>query len=221
METIKLKTDNPIAYESPDHLMPWGTMRDNSTNSNFIEEIQDFFKLNYDLDKIKFMDLGCSGGQLVVDFHNKGNLAVGLEGSDYSVKHQRANWPEYHDKILFTCDVTKPYELYKDDQKILFNLITAWEVIEHIHPDDLKMFFQYINDNLEENGIFVGSISTNDDVINGYVLHQSVFSEIKWYEKFPEVLENTSLKLYAYPFKEVVRGDYGSFHVLLRKESNE
>ena len=218
MENLKLQTEFPIAYESPDHLMPWGTMRDNSTNPAFIQEVQDFFKSNYDLDKIKFMDLGCSGGQLAVDFYKNGNVAVGLEGSDYSVKHQRANWPEYHNKMLFTCDVAKPYTVSMNDVQYECNMVTAWEVIEHIHPDNLNMFFTNISNHLENNGVFVGSISTNVEIIEGHVLHQSVFSEADWYERFPEILSGTDLVLYQYPFQNVVRGDWGSFHVLLRKE---
>jgi SAM-dependent methyltransferase len=221
MENLKLKTDFPIAYESPDHLMPWGTMRDNSTNPSFIQEVQDFFKSHYDLDKIKFMDLGCSGGQLAVDFYKKGNIAVGLEGSDYSVKHQRANWPEYYNKMLFTCDASKPYNVLLDDEQYKCNMITAWEVIEHIHPDTLNMFFTNISNHLENQGVFVGSISTNVEIIEGHVLHQAVFSEVDWYKNFPKFLEGTNLVLYKYPFEHVVRGDAGSFHVLLRKEVNE
>jgi 2-polyprenyl-3-methyl-5-hydroxy-6-metoxy-1,4-benzoquinol methylase len=213
--TIILKTDHPIAYDSPDHLMPWGTMRDNTTNAGFIEEIHEFIKLNYDLDNFNFLDLGCSGGQLVVDFSKRGNLSVGLEGSDYSVKHQRANWPEYHNKILFTCDVTKPYSLYNEGEKIEFDIITAWEVVEHIHPDDLSDFFKYINDNLKPGGIFLASVSTIEDVIEGFKLHQTIFSEVEWYQKLPKL---TSLKLYQYPFTYKVREGNGSFHILLIKE---
>jgi 2-polyprenyl-3-methyl-5-hydroxy-6-metoxy-1,4-benzoquinol methylase len=193
-------------------------MRDNSTNPAFIQEVQDFFKSDYGLDKIKFMDLGCSGGQLAVDFYKNGNVAVGLEGSDYSVKHQRANWPEYHNKMLFTCDVAKPYTVSMNDGQYECNMVTAWEVIEHIHPDSLNTFFTNISNHLENNGVFVGSISTNVEIIEGHVLHQSVFSEADWYEKFPEILSGTNLVLYQYPFQNVVRGDWGSFHVLLRKE---
>ena len=36
---ITLETNNPVAIESPDHIFPWGTMRDNSTNEGFINEI--------------------------------------------------------------------------------------------------------------------------------------------------------------------------------------
>jgi 2-polyprenyl-3-methyl-5-hydroxy-6-metoxy-1,4-benzoquinol methylase len=223
MSTITLKTDHPVAFTSPDHIFPWGTMRDNSTNEFFIEEILEFCKINYNIDKIKFMDLGCSGGQLAVDFHKKGHIGVGLEGSDYSVKHQRANWPEYHNKILFTCDVTKPYSLHEEDgNQIKFNIITAWEVIEHILPEDLNNLFTYISNNLEDGGIFVGSISTKEEIFeqNGekIVLHQTVMSKFEWLnELINNILTNTGLTLYEYPFQNVVRGDHGSFHILLQK----
>ena len=54
---ITLKTDYPIAYDSPDHIAPWGTMRDNTTNTEFIEEMHEFFKLNYGVDNFNFLDL--------------------------------------------------------------------------------------------------------------------------------------------------------------------
>jgi hypothetical protein len=34
------------------------------------------------------------------------------------------------------------------EEKIEFDIITAWEVVEHIHPDDLSDFFKYINENV-------------------------------------------------------------------------
>lgn len=218
MKNITLNTEHPIAFDSPDHLMPWGTMMDNTTNAEFIDEMHEFMKMNYDADTFNFLDLGCSGGQLVVDFYKRGNLAIGLEGSDYSVKHQRANWPEYHNNILFTCDVTKPYKLFKDNEQILFDIITAWEVVEHIAPNDLTAFFTHIGDNLKPGGIFLASVSTISDVINGFTLHQTVYSEGEWYTKFPELLEGTGLVAYKYPFTHKVRFENTSFHVLLQKE---
>jgi SAM-dependent methyltransferase len=217
---ITLKTDHPIAYDSPDHIAPWGTMRDNTTNTEFIEEMHEFFKLNYGVDNFNFLDLGCAGGQLAVDFHERGNLSVGLEGSDYSIVHGRANWPEYYNKVLFTCDITKSYTIYNNDQKVLFDLITAWEVVEHIHPFDLRNFFKYISNNLKTGGIFLASISIEQDTLNGLDidLHQSVFPEKQWWDKLPTLLEGLNLKLSKYPFTHKVRFESTSFHILLQKE---
>ena len=163
---ITLETNHPVAIESPDHIFPWGTMRDNSTNEGFINEILAYNKIK-GKETINFLDLGCSGGQLVIDILNRGNRSIGLEGSDYSVKHKRANWPEYHNKNLFTCDVTKEYKLFENKERILFDTITGWEVIEHIHPNDLENFFKHINDNLYSGGFFCGSISTKEEIVEG------------------------------------------------------
>ena len=174
---MKVITDFPLAFDSPDHLFPWGTARDNTTDLGFIVEIEHYFKNK----KINMLDIGCSGGQLVVDFNRRGHKAIGIEGSDYSIKHNRANWPAYHNKLLFTCDASRPYKITEDDgSEIKFDLITAWETIEHIHPDTLDTFFQNIVNHMHQDSIFCGSIALNEDVIQGYVLHQSVFPAEKW-----------------------------------------
>ena len=209
---IKINTEYPIAYESPDHIMPWGTMRDNSTSEGFIIEAENMFKNN----PFRTLDIGCSGGQLTIDFAAKGHLAVGIEGSDYSIKHQRANWPEYHNRLLFTADATKPFSVTFANEPIKFDLITAWELIEHIHPNDLNALFKNIAANLSDNGIFVASISQNTDVINGVVLHQSVFNEIDWRFKILQddaAFADTDLEVVPYPFYNKVRADSGSFHI--------
>ena len=36
---IVVKTEREIAYESPDHLMPWGTKQDNSRNHRFNDKL--------------------------------------------------------------------------------------------------------------------------------------------------------------------------------------
>ena len=213
---ITLKTNNPIAINSPDHIFPWGTKRDNFTNNGFIDETLDFWKQR-GKDKINFLDLGCSGGQLVIDYIDKGHLGVGLEGSDYSVINKRANWPKYHNKNLFTCDVTKKYELFENNKKLKFDVITAWEVIEHISPNDQKSFFKYINDNLNSGGFFCGSISIREEIIEGHALHQTVWDENTWYKNFPDILKDTTLNLYQYPFTNKVRNLDDSFYILLLK----
>lgn len=207
---LKLVTDHPIAINSPDHLCPWGTMRDNTTDHGFIDEIENYFGGR----KIKVLDIGCSGGQLVVDFNERGHEAMGLEGSDYSVKHRRANWPSYHGKCLFTCDATKEYEVIDEyGMNVTFDLITAWEVLEHIHKDDFDVFFGNIVKHMNHHSIMCASIAPVPDVVDGYVLHQSVHPKQKWVN---ELLPKYFSHIQDLPFVNKVR--YGdSFHVLLRR----
>ena len=208
-----VETNHPVAYESPDHKMPWGTKRDNHTHQGLIDELLEEYG------SPNVMDLGCSGGQFIVDLANLGCIAVGLEGSDYSIKHQRANWPEYHNRHLFTADVTKPYKVYNNSEQVYFDIITAWELVEHIAPDDIENLLTHITDNLKSGGKFIASISTKPDVINGFVLHQSVFTQDHWLnELLPPICKKLGLTIHEYPYEFAVRWDWGSFHIMLIKE---
>lgn len=216
---MKLITNYPVAYDSPDHLYPWGTKNDNSTSYEFINEIENYFQNKKPL---KFLDIGCSGGQLVVDFHNRGHISVGIEGSDYSVKHQRANWPSYYNKNLFTCDAAKEYKIQDDNNnKILFDCISAWEVVEHINPTELDTFFVNIKNHMHDKSIFVGSISLVGDYHDGngqfeknVELHQSVFSYDEWTQK----ILSKHFIVESYPFLSKVRDERDSFYVKLTKK---
>lgn len=172
---MKVETEYPIAFDSPDHLIPEGTKNDNSTNPYFIQEVERYFGNN----KIRVLDLGCSGGQLIRDFLDRGHIAMGLEGSDYSIKHKRANWPDLHNKALFTCDISRPFKIKDDsDNPMQFDCITAWEVIEHIHPSRIDQFFTNITNHMHEKSIFAGSIYLGHSVHD--VWHQSALSGAEW-----------------------------------------
>lgn len=205
---FKIITDTPVALTSPDHIEPWGTARDNNSNLDYIQEIENLFKK-----PVKVMDLGCSGGQLIKDFLDSGNIAIGLEGSDYSVKNQRVNWPELHNKNLFTCDISKPFQVLYNDQPYKCNCISAWEVIEHLTKEGLDIMFKNIINHLEDNGFFVGTISVKPEIINGVILHQTVMPESEWKEFLKEyfIVED-------YHLKHRVRNDDGSFLVKLTKK---
>ena len=155
----KIVTNHPIAYESKDHLEPFGTARDNTKNGLYVREL--IKRCGNDM---KYLDIGCSGGGFVYQFLNAGVFAVGVEGSDYSQKHKRAEWATIPD-YLFTGDVTKPFHFVdENDEKILFTAISAWDVLEHIHRDDLPQLIKNLRDNLIDGGIFVASIATFKDL---------------------------------------------------------
>jgi SAM-dependent methyltransferase len=177
---ISLQTKHPVAYESPDHQIPWGTAYDNSTNKRFILAMADRLEREKPGSPHGFLDLGCSGGQLVKDFKSLGWFASGLEGSDYSLKHGRANWPELGNKNLFTCDITKPFQLFAGGRPAKYDLITAWEVLEHIHPNDLNPLFENIQAHLADGGYFVASTTSSSDIHDGVELHQSRMTNEEW-----------------------------------------
>jgi predicted TPR repeat methyltransferase len=200
--TFRVETEFPIAFDSPDHLYPWGTKRDNNTNEGFIRDIISRFLSD---NKVRVIDLGCSGGGLIKNWLDYTEYAIGLEGSDYSVKHERAEWPELHNKNLFTCDVTRPYQIMYDDKPYKANIITAWELIEHIEPTRVDDFFKMIDNHLEVDGIFVGSGTDSSDCPEGQELHLSPYEKSFW--------DHHAAKFYyqdiPYPFAHSVRtGSY-------------
>lgn len=177
---ITVETKHPIAFASPDHLVPVGTKYDNSSHKKFLLHTEEFIGESSGRERFSFLDLGCSGGQLVRDFLDIGWISVGLEGSDYSLKHKRANWPKLAGKNLFTCDITKPFSVLVNRKKHRFHLITAWEVLEHINALDLPILFKNIMRHLVSGGYFMASTTSLSDVHRGVDLHQTKRSNRQW-----------------------------------------
>lgn len=182
--TVKfsVETEFPIAFDSMDHIEPHGTMRDNYTSLAFINECIEKLKLS---GNFNIMDIGCAGGGLINDWLSYTSNAVGLEGSDYSLVNKRANWPKLGNKNLFTCDVTRDFQVYKNDEKYKADLITAWEVLEHLHTERLEIFFNNLANHLNSGGYFIGSVHTESTIpYIGHELHVSKFQPDEWYERF-------------------------------------
>jgi len=219
---ISLQTKHPISFESPDHLAPWGTAYDNSTNKKFILFMADRLAREKPEAARAFLDLGCSGGQLVKDFLRLGWVSVGLEGSDYSLKHGRANWPELGNKNLFTCDITKPFQVFSDSDPEKFDLITAWEVLEHIHPNELDLLFANIRNHLKDGGYFVASTTSSSDKPDGMELHQSRLTNQRWHELIEKRYADLKPVDLGLKYYQYVRFNYGerSFLTYRKAEKN-
>lgn len=211
---IKVDTKFPVAYTSLDHIHPEGIYWDNNLNLNFIEQLESFWGDR----KIRFMDVGCAGGEMVCEMHRRGHTSVGLEGSDQclNVRNEmveevgreplgKNNWQEYGNKILFTCDVTKPFTVFNDDEPMKFDVVTCFDVIEHFDPEDQSQFIQNIRKHLKDDGIFLLAIamfpagrSVGHDPIE---YHKSIFPVEWWQNKFQE---NDMLE-FPYPFNTTNR----------------
>src|SRR3990170_1119622 len=137
--TWHLDTDHPIAVNSYDHLYPLGTARDNTKSPDFNARLFGLYP-----GQIGVLDLGCAGGGFVESVIEDGHIAVGLEGSDYSLKLKRAAWATVPGN-LFTCDISYPFVLHAGDGlPCKFDVVTAWDSLEHIEMGDLDMVFDNI-----------------------------------------------------------------------------
>ena len=77
---ITIETEKPVALDSHDHVKPWGTVRDNTSNREFNRKLFELIPV----DRIRVLDLGCAGGGFVRSILEAGGFAVGVEGSDIS-----------------------------------------------------------------------------------------------------------------------------------------
>lgn len=210
---IFVKTDYPVAFDSEDHLQPAGTKNDNFSNLALINEIESDLYVNNK--PLYLIDLGCAGGGLVHDFIRKGHVAVGLEGSDYNVVYKRAEWPALYGKNLFTCDITREYSILIEKngeiQRFQSDLITAWEVVEHIPPERLLDFFEFIRRHLKIGGKFVAGIS----LCEGPPHHVSMFPINHWKTKILNNLNGLVLK--EYPYLNIARPSFTSLYIALER----
>jgi hypothetical protein len=215
-----LETEHPVAYTSPDHLYPQGTKNDKGGPSYtwengfnpFVDEVVTYFNRP----DLKVLDLGAASGYLVKDFMKRGCITVGLEGSDWSIKNKVKNWKELYGKNLFTCDIGKPFQIKYNQNPVKFNLINAWEVVEHLPPEELSVFTENVYNHLEDDGIFVCSISPwfEPSVINPSVnlhLAHKVTSKQDWKDIFNRFefigpLKEAYDSGYHYIFQERYRG---------------
>ena len=225
---IAVRAEREVAFDSPDHLMPWGTMRDSSRNRLFNAKLYALFRNRFRAgseNPVKVLDLGCSGGGFVSDCLKDGCIAVGLEGSDYSKKHKRGEWltiPEF----LFTCDITKNFDVFAGadgkEEPLMFDMVTSWEVMEHISDSDIAIVAKNVKKHLAVGGLWVMSVSPNDDIVNGVNLHQTVQPKAWWIAKMKEAgLEHVEAYV-DYFNTQFVRGPKygaaGSFHLIVTND---
>jgi len=197
-------TDKPIAVDSLDHINPFGCVRDNNSSFQYILNVKSYFNNK----QIKVLDLGCAGGQIVIDHMLIGDFSVGLEGSTHVLNGAgKHNWERHKDKNLFFCDITEPFQIVDEAKNIIkFDYIQMWEVLEHIPESKLNVLFENIKKHLNKNGIFAGSVATYHCVSG---THVSVFPKSKWLDIFT----NNKMMLNDYLFNTVPRpvstGDQG------------
>jgi 2-polyprenyl-3-methyl-5-hydroxy-6-metoxy-1,4-benzoquinol methylase len=220
-------TEHPIAFHSPDHIHAFngGAGNDNSIHPGFNAKLAKYFNRPYSL-----LDFGCAGGGLVKTVIDDGNFAVGLEGSDCCKVNKRREWVTIPDN-LFTCDLTKPFFVYNDEQHfdgkaedcIKFDIITAWEVMEHFLEDQLEMVISNALCHLAEGALWIMSVSEQPD---GGVYHRCLHNKTWWLRKFGErgLVNRDDMREYIDP--DWVRGPKStkwaieapmSFHLVLEK----
>ena len=85
---MRIETKHPNAigpdFDSPEQ----GASKNNHSNSSYLSELKRITKKS----DFSYMDLGCAGGQSVIDVYEQGNVACGIDGSDLDkmISHSKA-----------------------------------------------------------------------------------------------------------------------------------
>lgn len=178
-----LETDHPIAADTVDHQHPHGTKNDNTRWPRFVAACERHFGAG-----LSVLDLGCAGGGLVSDFTERGHNAIGLEGSNYSLLSRRAEWPVIPDRLR-TCDLRHPFAIWEIDGSLMqFDVVSAWDVLEHIPETALSTLLQNVRRHLKPSGVFTGTVSTRPSkpAPDGRNYHATVRDREWWRKRFYE-----------------------------------
>lgn len=219
---ISVLTDHPVATHSPDHIHAknGGSGNDNSYNPNFNRKLIEMFG------RVSLLDLGCAGGGFVKTLLDDGHFAVGLEGSDYSFLRKRAEWATIPE-CLFTCDITKPYRILTDGEtNRIFDIVTAWEVMEHLSEAELPQTVTNVLTHLVWDGVWIMSVSQQAD----RSFHRCLHDREWWVKQFAAFGLVHDEKVYNHFNPDWVRGPMqtpwainapDSFHLCLRNHHVE
>jgi cyclopropane fatty-acyl-phospholipid synthase-like methyltransferase len=198
MNDILVKTEHKFALHAPDCTLHMESFSDDQnfspkklqnevgaggdffTDLKFIDEVIDRFPLESG-EKINWLDLGCAGGKLILDIsnHEKTDICIGLDGSVGVYKQE--SWSSGKNKdVLKNADLSKEFFIEKSNgDKVIFDVITAWELVEHFYENELEVFFTNVYNHLSDDGVFIGSAANYPDVRdeNGYSPCDSEFNE--------------------------------------------
>jgi 2-polyprenyl-3-methyl-5-hydroxy-6-metoxy-1,4-benzoquinol methylase len=219
----RIETNFPVAFESLDHLHPFGTIRDNHSNSVFINNLINLMNSQsnvFSLKKIdkKFpfnlLDIGCSGGGFVKEINSLNVNSIGVEGSDISQKMKRAEWATIPER-LFTCDATKPFTIYQDEEKMNFDVVTAWEFFEHIEKDDLPGVMNNINSFTNKGALLICSVSNFPSPHDGVELHRTREDKEWWLDFYKQHNYERDVNIELYFNNQWVR--WGTYNFVLVK----
>ena len=160
----------------------------------------------------KILDLGCGGGGFIRSVLDEGHFAIGIDGFEQYELNKIDGWGKYPNNFS-TLNISKPISVLQDSQKVLFDIVTAWEVCEHLYEDEIDGFAKNIVANMHQESIAILTISFRPD------LGHFTIKPLDWWVSVFEsngLLVNNKLKDFFTPEK-LVRYYHDSHILFLTK----
>ncbi|MDA0323246.1 MAG: class I SAM-dependent methyltransferase [Verrucomicrobia bacterium] len=202
---ITLEAERDLAFDSIDYQVSRGSRNDSNSNWRFNQKLYAL----YPLQMLTILDIGCGGGAFVRTCIDDGQIAVGIEGNDFSKRVGRRDWRSIPD-FLFTCDATHPFQfkIHLDgvQQDLQFDVVTSWEFIEHIADDDISKVAENVKRHLKQGGLWILSANTGNDFRCGHNFHLAVHDEPWWRRAFEDLGFTVLPEVVAYFNDQFVRG---------------
>ena len=180
---IHLETQHPLAVSSNDHLEPDSTQEGIARPTSFVVHCTDIVGRDS-----AWLDIGCGAAGLVYEAAMQGVLAFGIDGSDHCRRHGIGYWPLLP-ASLKTCDVTEPFAFRSAGgvEQVRFDLVSAWEVLEHIDEARINALLTNVRANLADGGYFIGSVSLLEYASpSGLPYHVTLKPKAWWAERFAQ-----------------------------------
>lgn len=177
-EEIAIQSEHRLST-GPDAKSPWGACHNWKTNYGFALAMMETHGISH----FKFgrlLDLGCSTGRLVQTFHRLGWIAVGLEGSDYPARYAIGAWDGLRGVRLFCCDIGQPFTIHAAHYPERFNVITAWDVFEHLTQPELVNVCANIERHSDEGTELFLTMDNSSEKPQGIELHQTRWDYETW-----------------------------------------
>lgn len=180
---MRIFTDSPVAVDSNDHLKPHGAVHDFSDATEFCS----YMKKHWPKKKT-LLDLGTGSGTVVKTALAAGMDAYGIEGSDVPRKQGLGGWPELADVRLFNADLRYRFDLtiFDEESSLVqrFDIITAWDVMEHMTEDTIDTVMDNIKRHSTEGTFVMATIQFDNH--NNELYHHLLKPRDWWVKKFKQ-----------------------------------
>ena len=133
---------------------------------------------------IKWLDIGCGCGHLVKDALDEKIDSYGIEISDYALKNALA---EVKDRIKHGSLIDIPFD------NETFDVISIFDIIEHIHPKDTEKAFEELNRVLKRGGVLI--LTTPNSGFVGDWIYDLTHINVRPPKYWKMMLENYRFKI--------------------------